>query len=80
MEHATALSLISGDWKVIQPHTGPKRNQTGNELGNDPEPQLFHLANDIAEQNNVAAQYPDKVKELLAMLAQIQKDGRSRPR
>jgi arylsulfatase A-like enzyme len=80
VEHATALSLISGDWKVIQPHTGPKRNQTGNEIGNDPQPQLFNLASDIAEQNNVAAQYPDKVKELLAMLAQIQKDGRSRPR
>ena len=36
VEHATALSLIAGDWKVIQPHNGPKRNQTGNEIGNDP--------------------------------------------
>ena len=45
-----------------------------------PQPQLFNLVNDIAEQNNVAGQYPDKVKEMLAMLAQIQKDGRSRPR
>ena len=80
VEHATALSLIVGDWKVIQPHNGPKRNQTGNEIGNDPQPQLFNLVNDLAEQNNVAAQYPDKVKEMLAMLAQIQKDGRSRPR
>ena len=70
MEHAAALSLIAGDWKVIQPHNGPKRNQTGNEIGNDPQPQLFNLANDIAEQNNVAAQHPDKVKEMLAMLAQ----------
>ena len=68
VEHATALSLIAGDWKVIQPHPGPKRNQTGNEIGNDPQPQLFNLASDLAEQNNVAAQNPDKVKELLAML------------
>jgi arylsulfatase A-like enzyme len=80
VEHAAALSLIAGDWKVIQPHNGPRRNQTGNEIGNDPAPQLFNLASDIAEQNNVAAQHPDKVKELLGMLAQIQKDGRSRPR
>src|SRR4051794_39685724 len=80
VEHATALSLIAGDWKVIQAHNGPKRNQTGNEIGNDPQPQLFNLANDIAEQNNVAAENPEKVKELLGMLAQIQKDGRSRPR
>jgi len=80
VEHATALSLIVDDWKVIQAHNGPKRNQTGNEIGNDPQPQLFNLANDLAEQNNVAAQYPAKVKEMLAMLAQIQQDGRSRPR
>jgi hypothetical protein len=80
VEHATALSLIVGDWKVIQPHTGPKRNQTGNEIGNDAQPQLFNLASDLAEQNNVAAQNPDKVRELLAILDQIQKDGRSRPR
>ena len=80
VEHATALSLIVGDWKVIQAHNGPKRNQTGNEIGNDPQPQLFNLVNDLAERNNVAAQYPGKVKEMLAMLAQIQQDGRSRPR
>src|SRR5450759_3739972 len=80
VEHATALSLISGDWKVIQPHNGPKRNQTGNEIGNDPQPQLFNLANDLAEPNNLAAHYPGKVKEMLATLAQIQQDGRSRPR
>ena len=81
MEHATALSLIVGDWKVIQPHGGAKRQcRHGNETGNDPQPQLFDLAHDLGEQNNVAAEHPEKVKEMLAMLAQIQKDGRSRPR
>jgi arylsulfatase A-like enzyme len=79
VEHAGALSLISGEWKVIQPRDGPKRNQTGNELGNDPEPQLFRISQDIGETRNLAAQYPDKVKELLAMLDRIQKAGRSRP-
>ena len=80
VEHANALSLIVGNWKVIQPHNGAKRNQTGNELGNDPEPQLFDLTKDLGEQNNVAAQHPEKVKEMLAMLAQIEKEGRTRPR
>jgi arylsulfatase A-like enzyme len=80
VEDASALSLILGDWKVIQAHDGPKRNQTGNETGNDAQPQLFNLATDLGEKNNVAAQYPGKVKEMLAMLAQIQRDGRSRPR
>ena len=80
VEDASALSLIVGDWKVIQAHDGPKRNQTGNETGNDAQPQLFNLASDLGERNNVAAQYPGKVEEMLAMLAQIQRDGRSRPR
>ena len=80
VEHAAALSLIVGEWKVIQPHAGPKRNATGNEIGNDPQPQLFNLANDLAEQNNLAAQHPERVKEMLAILARIQSDGRSRPR
>jgi arylsulfatase A-like enzyme len=72
VEHATALSLIVGDWKVIQAHAGPKRNVTGNEVGNDPAAQLFNLKEDIGEKNNVAAEYPEKVKELLAELGRIQ--------
>ena len=80
VEHANALSLIVGHWKVIQAHAGPKRNATGNEIGNDPQPQLFNLSNDLAEQNNLAAQYPERVKEMLATLARIQSDGRSRPK
>jgi arylsulfatase A-like enzyme len=79
VEHANALSLIVGDWKVIQPHGGAKRNETGNELGNDPQAQLFDLAHDLGEQKNVAGEHPEKVKEMLAMLEKIQKDGRSRP-
>jgi hypothetical protein len=66
------LSLIVGDWKVIQAHAGPKRNVTGNEVGNDPAAQLFNLKEDIGEKNNVAAEYPEKVKELLAELGRIQ--------
>ncbi|MBS1856583.1 MAG: arylsulfatase [Acidobacteria bacterium] len=79
VEHASALSLIEGDWKAIEAHAGPKRNQTGNEIGNDPAPQLFNLREDIAEQHNVAAEHPEKVKELLALLEKIRKDGRDRP-
>ncbi len=79
VEHASALSLIEGDWKVIEAHGGPKRNQTGNETGNDPGPQLFNLREDVAEKNNVAAEHPEKTQELLALLARIRKDGRDRP-
>jgi arylsulfatase A-like enzyme len=79
VEHANALSLIVGDWKVIQARNGQKRNQTGNETGNDPAPQLFDLRRDLGEQTNLASKEPDRVKQMLAMLDKIQKDGRSRP-
>jgi hypothetical protein len=46
---------------------------------NQPEPQLFNVAEDPVEQHNVAAQYPEKVSEMMARLEQIQKSGRSRP-
>lgn len=79
VEHADALALIAGDWKVIEAAKGPRRNQTGNETGNEPEPQLFHLASDPGEKTNVAAANPDKVKELLAWLQRIRAAGRTRP-
>jgi arylsulfatase A-like enzyme len=78
VEHANALSLIVGDWKVIQPRNGQKRS-AGNETGNDPMPQLFDLRTDLAEQRNVAAEHPEKVREMLAFLEKIAKDGRTRP-
>jgi arylsulfatase A-like enzyme len=78
VEHAGALSLIVGDWKVIHPNTGQKM-VAGNETGNDSQPQLFRISEDPGEKNNLAAQYPDRVKKMLARLEQIQKAGRSRP-
>src|SRR5205085_474266 len=76
VEHANALSLIVGDWKVIQARNGQKRNQTGNELGNDPAPQLFDLRKDLGEQNNVAAEHPEKVQEMLGILEKMRVAGR----
>lgn len=78
VEHAGALSLIVGEWKVIEAHPGPKLDITKNELGNDAKPQLFHLSVDPSEKNDVAEQHPDKVKELLAMLEKIKSAGRTR--
>jgi hypothetical protein len=50
------------------------------ETGNQPEPQLFHVAEDPAERNNLGAEYPEKVREMMARLEEIQKSGRSRPK
>ena len=80
VEHAGSLALVEGDWKLIAPSHGPKRNEnTNTELGNDPQPQLYDLASDLGEQNDVAAGHPDKVKEMMAVLDKI-REGAIPPR
>ena len=48
---------------------------TNTELGNDPNDQLYNLKEDIGEKNNVAEQYPDKVKELKAIIEKEKANG-----
>jgi arylsulfatase A-like enzyme len=68
------LGIKKGDWKYIEPSKGPRINKNVNiELGHDPEPQLYNLADDPGERNNLARQYPDKVKELAGELERIKK-------
>ena len=74
------LSLIKGPWKYIEPSDRSGYNSRTNiELGNDPSPQLYHLEEDRGEQRNVAAEHPDVVEELSALLQQLRDEGRSRP-
>lgn len=42
-------------------------------------PELYNLANDIGETKNVAAEYPDKVVEILALRKKLINDGRGTP-
>ncbi|GAB1415384.1 hypothetical protein MASR2M117_07900 [Paludibacter sp.] len=49
-EHENGKAVRVGDWKLVA-----LRNQGW---------QLFNLANDYSETNNIAAEYPNKVKEL----------------
>ena len=80
VEHAGSLSLIRGDWKYIEPGKGARMNaNTNTELGNDPQPQLYDLKNDLGERQNVAAQHPETVKEMAAQVAKVRNAGRSRP-
>ncbi len=72
IEHAGTFSIIKGDWKYIEPSKGAKMSvQTNTELGNDPQPQLYNLAKDIGEKNNVAAVNLEKVKELEGLLKEV---------
>ncbi len=72
VEHAGSLALVEGDWKLIAPGKGPKINRnTNTELGNDPQPQLYNLAIDPGERTNVAADNPERVRRMTALLDKI---------
>jgi arylsulfatase A-like enzyme len=72
VEHAGTLALVEGNWKYIAPNNGQKvQVNTNTETGNDPQPQLYDLSKDLGEKNNLAAQYPDRVKSMQAKLAEI---------
>ena len=78
VEQASALALRQGQWKYIEPSRGPKKNMnTNTELGNDPAGQLYNLADDLGETQNVAVKYPRKVKEMDALLRKIKEQGTS---
>jgi arylsulfatase A-like enzyme len=77
IEHAVngCLSIITDGWKYIEPHAGaPFDPETEIELGNSPDPQLYNLYEDIGEKNNLAGQYPERVKELASLLESVAHD------
>ena len=74
IEHSSAgvLSIIKDGWKYIEPHEGARVSRYTNiELGNDPEPQLYNLIDDLGEQHNLATRYPEKVDELAELLESV---------
>jgi arylsulfatase A-like enzyme len=74
-----ALSLVQGDLKYISPSNGQKLAKEVNiETGNDPAPQLYDLKNDLGEKHNIAAEHPEKVKEMAAMLEKLKEAGKTR--
>ena len=79
VEQAGSLSVVQGDWKYIEPGKGAKIEKNTNiELGNDPQPQLYNLADDIGEKENLAARYPERVEQMAGLLKRIREQGRSR--
>ncbi|MCV6605551.1 MAG: sulfatase-like hydrolase/transferase, partial [Porticoccaceae bacterium] len=79
-ESVGTLGLRAGQWKYIVPF--PQDKELPNWLPNKKieggfsrEHQLYNLAEDIGEQNNLAAEHPEKVSELNAKAKQIVADG-----
>jgi arylsulfatase A-like enzyme len=72
VEQGSRLALRHRNWKFIPGGKGQKRNATGNELGNDPLPQLFDLSRDLGEQNNLALSNTQVLEAMRTMLDTIQ--------
>lgn len=74
LEEAYTLALRQGNWKYIAPFTGTlpdwMKNKTV-DTGLMNKPQLFDLAKDPAEKNNLADQHPELVEKLQARLEAI---------
>ncbi len=93
VEQGGPLALRQGTWKFISAGPRARARQAGAaakpaiEPGDKgaridpalPTPQLYNLAFDLSETNNLAAKDPAKVKELSDALEKIRAAGRSRP-
>ena len=79
--------LRQGDWVFIESEKSahgaaePEWWRERNGIQKHTEPgELFHLKEDLKETKNLYAQYPDRVKEMQALLEKYKEDGRSVPR
>jgi len=79
VQQAGTLAIVKDNWKYIRPSDGKSYEAlTGIETGNSLQAQLYNLKDDIGEKKNLADAYPAKVKELAALLQQIQDKPGSR--
>ena len=58
------MAIRKGDWKLLKTRDGPLRDTDPAVLSDLSTAELYNLANDIGETNNLAATHPEKVKEL----------------
>ena len=72
VEATGRTALRTGSWKMIPPYPGPAVLGNVNiELGNSNEYQLYHLAEDLEERDNLATREGDTLQVLLTTYAGI---------
>ena len=75
IEATSRTAFKKGDWVMIPPYNGPAVNEKVQiELGNDSDFQLYNLAQDIGQQNNLADSQPQKLQEMLTAFKAIRGD------
>lgn len=78
---AGILSLRDKEWKYIEgkfPDSLPEKHGMRNACKNEAVPALYNLKDDLAEQRNLVAEYPEKVKAMQKILDEYRAIGRSR--
>ena len=66
IEATSRTAFKKGDWVMIPPYEGPALNDKVQiELGNNINFQLYNLAEDVGQQNNLSALNPEKLEEML---------------
>ncbi len=72
LEATSRTALRKGNWVMIPPYPGPAVAQNVNiELGNSKDYQLYNLASDVGEQQNLATTEADKLKEMVEAYSKI---------
>ena len=84
---AGQYAIRDGDWLLVDAKTGyvSGRNGAWEEKRDYPaddggDVELYNLKEDIGQKKNMAADQPEKVKELKALLKKLQEQGYSSPR
>lgn len=65
------IALRKGDWKLVKAPGNEDEAKVRGGTGTTDGAQLYDLANDLGETQNLAAKHPDKVRELSAAWAQL---------
>jgi len=84
--HPNNYAMRQGDWLLINAPSGNHNSkraeafekQRGYAPGDDSPVELFNLRDDIAQRNNLAKKFPEKVQSLQALLLKIQQGEISR--
>ena len=79
--NANAYAIRDGDWVLVNVMpTGEKGARKKQQSGPTPRTELHNLREDIGQKNNLAAQHPERVKAMQALLDKIHSQGHSAPR
>lgn len=74
-----AFAIRQGNWKLCLASGSAGWSQPNKGSKDAPKWQLFNLADDLSETQNLYDEYPDKVEELYNLLVSYVEKGRSTP-